>query len=129
MRFGCCVTFCLVKSGPCANAKISVISTVVSILNLKSGRLRHYLPALILLLLALFFVAVPLLAVFLVVGALLTFAFGYAFIIFSLHKAQDRMEHGQSISLGEEFEGMQDPNFRNVSVHIFRRGKIFRNLN
>lgn len=73
-------------------------------------RWKHYLPAAMMALLGFLFLAVPQLAVFLVVSALFSLALMYAYIVYQFHR-------GMRVGMRPETE----PSFRNVSVTVFQR--------
>ena len=84
-------------------------------------RFKHYLPAIISILLGLFFLAVPVLAVLLVFGAFTAFGFFYAMIVNRFHKMQDAQPRYQSDTFDSDaYPAGQEPNFKNVTLQVFR---------
>lgn len=92
-------------------------------------RWQHYIPSLAALGIAFTVLVFPILAVLLVVGGLMTFAALFSYVVFRIHKAQDRSRAPDAEIFDAEFKDFNEPNFRNVTVYMVRKGRWFQDIN
>lgn len=87
--------------------------------------MKHYIPAIISSLLAILFLLVPEIAVFLLSGALFTFAIFYTFMVYQFQKAKKHFDQSQQTDFSQDQTGFTEPNFRNVTIRMIKRGSFF----
>jgi predicted membrane protein len=93
---------------------------------MKKNRLKDYFPAVFLFFLGGFFLLLPFLAVFLVVGSFFLFGLIYAFTIYKLHQLQNHMRRSppESVVLEPEESTIENPSFRRVTTYIVKNKRV-----
>lgn len=96
---------------------------------MKPHRFKHYLPSIFFFMLALLFYEFPQLAAFLLVGMFATLGLLYFFLIRKLHRfhdAQSQWSHPSQQGFVKEVYDSGEPNFKNVTVTVLKRGQVDR---
>lgn len=86
--------------------------------------LKPYIPALLAVFFALFFLTFPRLAVLLVVSIFMIFAIAYAAIVYRFLKLRKEMRSAASQPQDDAFKDFGgEPTFKNVTIFMTQRGK------
>lgn len=92
---------------------------------MNTNRLKHYLPAVFLLLGAWFFILVPGLAVALIAGGLASAGLLYGWLVYRFHRAQAEAGSVRFTRFEEDLSSRGGPSFKNVTVTVLKKGEWF----